>query len=98
MTSDSDNIILKGRYNCNFIISLYYCNSVVLREPFCNYWKLRKSFFFPVGLPQSNGQRHVVEIGCLSLDLMEQVADLLIPHMPGKSFRMRIGLNTGLVS
>ena len=30
------------------------------------------------------------------MDLMDRVSDIVIPHLPGKSFRMRIGINTGV--
>ena len=48
------------------------------------------------GLPQRNGERHASEIATLSLDIMDTISCLDIPHIPGKSYRLRIGCHTGM--
>ncbi|XP_013387800.1 uncharacterized protein LOC106156906 [Lingula anatina] len=49
------------------------------------------------GLPKRNGNRHSAEIATMSLDLLDHISQLEIPHMPEKKFRLRIGLHTGSV-
>ncbi|XP_063884775.1 atrial natriuretic peptide receptor 2-like [Scylla paramamosain] len=49
------------------------------------------------GLPRRNGQRHVVEISCLALDLRHAVQAIPIPHKPGSFLQTRAGVNTGPV-
>ncbi|XP_074644011.1 uncharacterized protein LOC141900864 [Tubulanus polymorphus] len=49
------------------------------------------------GLPTRNGRRHSAEIGTMALDLLDQIALLEIPHLPGTVFQLRIGCHTGPV-
>jgi class 3 adenylate cyclase len=48
------------------------------------------------GAPKRNGNRHAAEIAFLSLDLLDAILQLTIPHLPGEQLRLRIGLNTGV--
>ncbi|KAK3104351.1 hypothetical protein FSP39_000103 [Pinctada imbricata] len=49
------------------------------------------------GLPKRIGKRHVAEMACLSLDMLNTVNSLTIPHLPNEKLRVRIGLNSGSV-
>ena len=48
------------------------------------------------GLPEVNGNRHVVEIALMSLDLLDCAADFTIPHRPEEKLQLRIGFHSGL--
>ncbi|XP_023931944.1 atrial natriuretic peptide receptor 2 [Lingula anatina] len=50
------------------------------------------------GLPCRNGTRHSYEIAIMSLDLLDHISQLEIPHMPDEKFRLRIGVHTGPVA
>ena len=47
------------------------------------------------GLPEPNGNRHVIEIALMSLDLLKCAAQCTIPHMPSEKLQLRIGFHTG---
>ena len=47
------------------------------------------------GLPEVNGNRHVVEIALMSLDLLACAATFRIPHRPDDKLQLRIGFHTG---
>lgn len=48
------------------------------------------------GLPRRvEGRRHVKEIGDMALELLDETARFVIPHMPSEPLRLRIGLHTG---
>ncbi|ELU15640.1 hypothetical protein CAPTEDRAFT_148998 [Capitella teleta] len=47
------------------------------------------------GVPVSNGQRHVVEIANLAVDILQVTEDFVIPHMPLRPLRLRIGIHSG---
>jgi len=47
------------------------------------------------GVPQLNGNRHIVEISNMALDLLEEVSVFKIRHQPSVVLRLRIGLHTG---
>ncbi|XP_053376877.1 uncharacterized protein LOC123530317 [Mercenaria mercenaria] len=49
------------------------------------------------GLPKPNGKRHASEIASLSLDILEHVNRMEIPHIPGTNVRLRIGSHSGPV-
>ena len=42
-----------------------------------------------------NGKQHVVEIATMSLDILDSVSQLEIPHMPGTNYQLRIGMHSG---
>ena len=50
---------------------------------------------FLTGLPKRNGKRHVAEIANVALDIMNTINHMDIPHMPGVTFRLRIGCHSG---
>jgi len=47
------------------------------------------------GLPDRNGNLHVVEICNMSLTILHTVSDFKIRHMPDEHLRVRIGLHSG---
>ena len=47
------------------------------------------------GLPLRNGDKHVKEVALLSLDLIDTMSELEIPHLNNERFKLRIGFNTG---
>ena len=48
------------------------------------------------GVPNPNGKLHASEIASLSLDILEHVNRMEIPHIPGTYVRLRIGCHTGI--
>ncbi|XP_064613348.1 atrial natriuretic peptide receptor 1-like [Liolophura sinensis] len=47
------------------------------------------------GVPTRNGNRHVVEISNMALELLNDVRFFEIRHMPGEQLQLRIGVHTG---
>ena len=48
------------------------------------------------GLPKPNGDKHVVEIATMAIDLLSAVyTDFKIRHQPGEKLSLRIGLHSG---
>lgn len=47
------------------------------------------------GVPTRNGNRHVVEISNMALELLNDVKNFKIRHMPEERLQLRIGLHTG---
>lgn len=48
------------------------------------------------GVPKKNGKRHAAEIGTMTLDLLDSISRLEIPHLPGTKFKLRIGCHSGM--
>ena len=48
------------------------------------------------GVPLRNGNRHVVEIATMAIDILASTEDFVIPHLPGRQLVLRIGFHTGL--
>ncbi|XP_071823673.1 uncharacterized protein [Apostichopus japonicus] len=46
------------------------------------------------GLPEPN-ENHASEIGCMAVDLLNQVQNFQPPHISGQRLALRVGLNTG---
>lgn len=57
--------------------------------------KQRNTPVFFSGVPKPNGKRHASEIASLSLDILEHVNRMEIPHIPGTNVRLRIGCHSG---
>ncbi|XP_033732066.1 uncharacterized protein LOC117321669 [Pecten maximus] len=49
------------------------------------------------GVPKPNGQKHAGEIATMALDILVRVSCMKIPHIPGKTFQLRIGCHSGSV-
>ncbi|XP_033095475.1 uncharacterized protein LOC117100036 [Anneissia japonica] len=49
------------------------------------------------GIPKRNGNNHGSEIALLALDLLRCIKSVGIPHKPGYSMTIRIGIHTGAV-
>ena len=47
------------------------------------------------GVPSRNAGRHVREVARMSLDLNENMADFIIPHMRNRTLSLRIGISSG---
>nr|XP_006819915.1 PREDICTED: atrial natriuretic peptide receptor 1-like [Saccoglossus kowalevskii] len=47
------------------------------------------------GLPNRNGFRHASEVANMSLVMLREISNFKIPHMPGDTLQLRIGIHTG---
>uniref|UniRef100_A0A8C4NDK9 Guanylate cyclase domain-containing protein n=1 Tax=Eptatretus burgeri TaxID=7764 RepID=A0A8C4NDK9_EPTBU len=47
------------------------------------------------GLPQRNGQAHATQVADMALELLKSVGSFSIPHLPGLSLCVRIGVHSG---
>ncbi|KAK3795524.1 hypothetical protein RRG08_006145, partial [Elysia crispata] len=47
------------------------------------------------GLPQRNGNLHVIEISLMALELLRVTQEFVIPHIPDKPVQLRIGVHSG---
>ena len=47
------------------------------------------------GVPMRNGKNHASEVAFFALDIMSELDNLYIPHLPGEKYKLRIGINTG---
>lgn len=47
------------------------------------------------GVPLRNGNRHVMEIANMALDVITATETFTIPHIPSRQLQLRIGINTG---
>lgn len=50
------------------------------------------------GCPNPNGDRHVMEIANLALDLLQETATFAVPHLRQETFKIRMGMNSGTYS
>uniref|UniRef100_A0A914XGZ0 Guanylate cyclase domain-containing protein n=1 Tax=Plectus sambesii TaxID=2011161 RepID=A0A914XGZ0_9BILA len=50
------------------------------------------------GVPKLNGREHSSEICTMALDMLREVNEITIPHMPQEHLFMRIGIHTGAVA
>uniref|UniRef100_A0A914XMQ4 Guanylate cyclase domain-containing protein n=1 Tax=Plectus sambesii TaxID=2011161 RepID=A0A914XMQ4_9BILA len=50
------------------------------------------------GAPKPNGTVHSTEICTMALDVLQEIGNLKIPHMPEERLMMRIGIHTGPVA
>ncbi len=48
------------------------------------------------GLPITNGNRHALEIGNMSLALLDKIKSFRIRHRPDDTLKLRIGLHSGM--
>ncbi|KAL4224656.1 hypothetical protein ACF0H5_015353 [Mactra antiquata] len=55
------------------------------------------AYMIASGLPERNGDRHVKQISCTALDILQSVITFQIPHKPDRQLEIRIGLHTGPV-
>lgn len=47
------------------------------------------------GLPESNGNKHALEVANMSLALLAAIQNFKIRHKPDEVLRLRIGLHSG---
>uniref|UniRef100_A0A914XAT5 Guanylate cyclase domain-containing protein n=1 Tax=Plectus sambesii TaxID=2011161 RepID=A0A914XAT5_9BILA len=50
------------------------------------------------GVPKENGNEHSGEICTMALDLLREVSEIKIPHIPQEHLLLRIGIHTGPVA
>jgi hypothetical protein len=50
------------------------------------------------GVPKLNGRDHSSEICTMALDVLREITEIVIPHMPNEHLFMRIGIHTGKYS
>ena len=48
------------------------------------------------GLPEKNGNRHMVDIAELALDLIKTMQSFRVPQLKGETLLLRIGFCTGM--
>lgn len=49
------------------------------------------------GLPIKNGNRHAGEIASMALHLLKRIQKFEIKYRPGETFKLRIGIHSGLL-
>ena len=47
------------------------------------------------GVPETNGDLHAREIAHMSLDLVAECEEFIIPHRPEEKLKIRVGLHSG---
>ena len=47
------------------------------------------------GVPTPNGGNHAPEIASMALRIRQEVNGYIIPHMPGRTLQIRIGVHSG---
>jgi hypothetical protein len=47
------------------------------------------------GVPKTNENEHSSEICTMALDVLREVTEIRIPHMPNEHLLMRVGVHTG---
>ena len=47
------------------------------------------------GVPRRNGNEHADQIANMALELLADIKDFVIPHMPGVQLQLRVGIHSG---
>lgn len=80
----------------DFLSDLYLCFDETLENyDIFKVETIGDAYIVASGLPQRNENRHVIEIACAALDLRDKLRTFKIPHIPGKSLEMRVGIHSG---
>lgn len=80
----------------DFLSDLYLCFDETLEQ--YDIYKvdtIGDAYIVASGLPQRNDGKHVIEIARAALDLRDRLARFKIPHRPGRSLEMRVGIHSG---
>ncbi|XP_064642107.1 uncharacterized protein LOC135496621 [Lineus longissimus] len=80
----------------NFLNALY----VFFDEQIGNYnvYKVETigdAYMVAGGVPERNGRQHVNEIAMMALDIIGEIEQFRIPHMPDEKLKLRVGIHTG---
>lgn len=80
----------------DFLSDLYLCFDETLENyDIFKVETIGDAYIVASGLPQRNENRHVIEIACAALDLRDKLRTFKIPHVPGRSLEMRVGIHSG---
>lgn len=80
----------------DFLSSLYLCFDETLEQyDIFKVDTIGDAYIVASGLPQRNEGKHVIEIARAALELRERLASFKIPHKPGRSLQMRVGIHSG---
>ncbi len=81
----------QGREKCSVFFT-----TVRLSFVFIQVETIGDAYMVASGLPQPNGDRHVIAIADMALDLLSAVTtQFCIRHRPDESLKLRIGLHSG---
>lgn len=80
----------------DFLSELYLCFDETLSHyDIFKVETIGDAYIVASGLPQRNEGRHVLEIAQAALELRERLSAFKIPHKPGRSLQMRVGIHSG---
>lgn len=80
----------------DFLSELYLCFDETLEHyDIFKVDTIGDAYIVASGLPQLNDGKHVIEIARAALELRKRIASFKIPHKPGRSLQMRVGINSG---
>lgn len=80
----------------DFLSSLYLCFDETLEQyDIFKVDTIGDAYIVASGLPQRNDGKHVIEIARAALELRQRLANFKIPHKPGRSLQMRVGIHSG---
>lgn len=80
----------------DFLSELYLCFDETLDQ--YDVFKIDivgDAYIVASGVPQRNEGHHVIEIARAALSLRERLRNFKIPHKPGRSLEMRVGIHSG---
>lgn len=80
----------------DFLSDLYLCFDETLEQhDIFKVDTIGDAYIVASGLPQRNEGKHVVEIASAALELRDRLRSFKIPHKPGRSLEMRVGIHSG---
>ncbi len=83
------------RYSCYKVETIGQKSKIVL-PLMINFFVVSGDAYMVVsGVPKLNGRNHSSEICTMALDVLREISEIIIPHMPNEHLFMRIGIHTG---
>lgn len=80
----------------DFLSNLYLCFDEILEQyDIFKVDTIGDAYIVASGLPQRNEGKHVIEIARAAFELRAKLAEFKIPHKPGRSLEMRVGIHSG---
>lgn len=80
----------------DFLSNLYLCFDETLEQyDIFKVDTIGDAYIVASGLPQRNEGKHVIEIARAALELRQRLTNFKIPHKPGRSLQMRVGVHSG---